>query len=151
MLQKDGVNEVYRGAIRLDVTRKLTVDRNTISTRGYYKHDQNNVAVGSIDITAANMRLQNNAKIDLPAGMVPEGVEVGGLNVDIDSILQINNSTISASVEGAASDRADVFLSATILEMNGARLEHVPPARDPRQHHCLLRRDDFHPRVCREY
>ena len=36
------------------------------------------------------MRLQNNAKIDLPAGMVPEGVEVGGLNVDIDSIL-INN------------------------------------------------------------
>ena len=125
VLQKDGVNEVYRGAIRLDVTRKLTVDRNTISTRGYYKHDQNNVAVGSIDITAANMRLQNNAKIDLPAGMVPEGVEVGGLNVDIDSILQINNSTISASVEGAASDRADVFLSATILEMNGARLEHV--------------------------
>ena len=60
------------------------------------------------------MRLQNNAKIDLPAGLVPEGVEVGGLNIDIDSILQINNFTISASVEGAASIARMFPLSATI-------------------------------------
>ncbi len=125
VLQKYGVNEVYGGTIRLDVERNLIVDRNTISTRGYYKHDHNNIATGNIDISATNMHLQNNAKIDLPAGLVPEGVKVGGLSVEVDSILQINNSTISASVQGAASDRADVSLSATILEMNGAKLEHL--------------------------
>ena len=125
VLQKDGVNEVYRGVIKLDVARDLIIDGNSISTRGYYKHDYNNIAVGSIDISAANMRLKNNAKIELPSGLVPEGVKVGGLKVDVGNILQINNSTISASVEGPASDRADVSLTATSLELNGAKLEHT--------------------------
>jgi hypothetical protein len=125
VLQKEGIEEVYGGEIKIKVAQTFLVDNNLISTRGYFKDDHNNIAVGSIDIDAGNLVLQNNAKIEMRSGEVPEGVAVGALDVDAINLLRIENSTISVSVTGADSARANVSLTAKYVELTSAKLENA--------------------------
>ena len=125
VLQKEGVEEVYGGEIKVNVAQTLLIDNNIVSTRGYFKNDHSNIAVGSIDIDAGNLLLQNNAKIEMHSGEVPEGVEVGTLDIDAINLLRIENSTISVSAIGAESARAAVSVSGKDVELTSAKIEHA--------------------------
>ncbi len=130
VFRKDGLNEVYGGEIKLNVTRDFLVNNSLISTRaggevGYYKNDKNNIAVGSIDIDAGNLFLQGNASISMNSGEVPEGIAVGALNVDATNLLRIENSTISASATGLKSARSDISLTGKKIELIGATIAHA--------------------------
>ena len=126
VLLKEGYNLVYGGEIKVKVGQTFLIDNNVISTRGRTsRFNNNNIAVGSIDIDAGNLVLQNNAKIEMNSGEVPEGIAVGALDVDAINLLQIENSTISVSATGVHSARADVSLSAKYVELTSAKIEHV--------------------------
>ena len=125
VLQKEGIEEVYGGEIKVNVAQTFLIDNNIVSTRGYFKDDHSNIAVGSIDIDAGNLVLQNNAKIEMHSGEVPEGVEVGPLDIDAINLLRIENSTISVSAIGAESARAAVSVSGKYVELTSAKIEHA--------------------------
>ncbi|MBT3615232.1 MAG: filamentous hemagglutinin N-terminal domain-containing protein [Verrucomicrobia bacterium] len=126
VLIKEGYNEVYGGEIKLKVGQTLLINNNAISTRGRTsRFNNNNIAVGSIDIDAGNLVLQNNAKIEMNSGEVPEGVAVGAMDIDVANLLRIQNSTVSVSATGARSARADVSLSAENVELTSAGIEHA--------------------------
>ena len=125
VLQKEGINEVYGGEIKVKVAQTFLIDNNLVSTRGYFKDDHNNIAVGSIDIDAGNLVLQNNASIEMNSGEVPEGITVGALDVDATNLLRIENSTISVSATGPKSARSDVSLTGNYVELTGATIEHA--------------------------
>ena len=125
VLQKEGIEEVYGGEINVNVAQTFLIDNNIVSTRGYFKDDHSNIAVGSIDIDAGNLVLQNNAKIEMHSGEVPEGVEVGTLDIDAINLLRIENSTISVSAIGAESARAAVSVSGKYVELTSAKIEHA--------------------------
>ncbi|MDB4712641.1 filamentous hemagglutinin N-terminal domain-containing protein [bacterium] len=125
VLQKEGVEEVYGGEIKAYVAQTFLIDNNIVSTRGYFKDDHSNIAVGSIDIDAGNLVLQNNAKIEMNSGEVPEGVEVGTLDIDAINLLLIENSTISISAIGAESARAAVSVRGKHVELTSAKIEHA--------------------------
>ena len=126
VLLKEGYNLVYGGEIKVKVGQTFLIDNNVISTRARTsRFNNNNIAVGSIDIDAGNLILQNNAKIEMNSGDVPEGVAVGAMDVDVANLLRIQNSTISVSATGAHSARADVSLNAKYVELTSAKIEHA--------------------------
>ncbi|MDP6795081.1 MAG: filamentous hemagglutinin N-terminal domain-containing protein [Verrucomicrobiota bacterium] len=126
VLLKEGYNNVYGGEIKIKVGETLLIDNNAISTRGTTSRiNNNNIAVGSIDIDAGNLVLQNNAKIEMNSGEVPEGIPLGAMDVDVANLLRIQNSTLSVSTTGAHSARADVSLSAKYVELTAAGIKHV--------------------------
>ena len=55
VLQKEGIEEVYGGEIKVNVAQTFLIDNNIVSKRGYFKDDHSNIAVGSIDIDAGNL------------------------------------------------------------------------------------------------
>ena len=59
------------------------------------------------------------------SGEVPEGVEVGTLDIDVINLLRIENSTISVSAIGAESARAAVSVSGKYVELTSAKIEHA--------------------------
>ena len=125
-LLKEGYNEVYGGEIKVKVAQTFLIDDNLVSTRGFNSRIiNNNIAVGSVDIDAGNLVLQNNASIEMNSGEVPEGIAVGTMDVDVANLLRIENSTISVSAIGAKSARANVSLSGKSVELTGATIEHV--------------------------
>jgi len=126
LIREGNQNSVYGGEIKVKVGETLLIDGNAISTRGRTsKYQNNNLAVGSIDIDAGNLILQNNAKIEMNSGDVPEGVAVGGMDVDVVNLLRIQNSTVSVSATGVGSARAAVSMSAKYVELTTAGIEHA--------------------------
>ncbi len=126
VLLKEGYNNVYGGEIKVKVGETLLIDNNAISTRGRTSEiNNNNIAVGSIDIDAGNLILQNNAKIEMNSGDVPDGTAVGAMDVDVVNLLRIQNSTLSVSATGVHSARADVALRAKYVELTTAKIEHA--------------------------